>query len=559
MTNVALAPTNFGLSNCTENFTVTTTDAALAGTTDACTLTLDGVTLVAAEPTILLQPATAAKSGYETVNLVSNGNVVNQIQDLQQGNGNSLVTINVSGAADLDMNANGVDTSVTTFDASAATGDVDVLVPGDGAAGTAISVKGGAGDDDLNCTDTADENFTVDAGAGDDKITFNANYDSASPFTDTIDGGADTDTLVVVTADATVTTSQTAVSNIETLEVSNALAGNLDAGQYWGAITKVTLDAGIDGTARTVTLPDGGTLDMNADAGAATHVLVVSGTATADDVTLDVASGVDFPNPVTVTGIEELTIKGPTTAGVKNIFGNTLIMTASAGGSTKIIITGANETEFVGALTAGIIDGSASTGVVDIQATVAAAASVLGGSAADTLSGSDANDVLSGGAGADTIDGQDGEDVITGGSGADTFAFASSDQSTTPSASIFSTIVDFESDLDIFAANGANLTIVSGVVNFAAATASISAEGFCTFNSADDTLAERIIAAEDGIAENAVGAAGNFCLFTHSTHTYLFVSGATGEGLDTSDILFQLNGVTGLSDTTLAAGDLTIK
>ena len=559
ITNVANMPTNFGMTNSTEDFTVTIAQAALSGTEDACTLTFDGVTLTGGEPTIVLQPNSAAKSGYETINIVSNGGIVNSIQDLQQGNGNSLTTINVTGGADLDMNANAVDTTVTTFDASGATGDVDVLVPGDGVAGTAITVNGGAGDDDLDCTDTADENYTVNGSAGKDKITFNGNYDSTSPFTDTVDGGADEDTLVVVSADAITTTVQSSISNIEVLQVSNALAGDLDALAYWGSgITKVTLDAGIDATARTITLPNGGTLDMNADAGAATHVVRVAGTGTADAVTLDLADGVDFPNALTVTGIEELTIKGPSTAGTKNDFGGTVTMTASAGGSTKIVITGANEVEFSAAITAGIVDGSACTGTIDIQANMAGASSISGGTAADVLTGSNSNDVLSGGAGADTIDGQDGEDTLTGGSGADIFAFVAGDQSTTPSDAIFSTITDFEADSDILDDTAAALSIASGTTNFGAATASINSEGFCTFNAADDTLAERIIAAEDGIAENGVAAAGQFALFEHGGHTYLFVSDGT-DTLGAGDLLFQLNGVTGLTDTTIAGGNVTIK
>lgn len=559
ITNVANKLTNLGMTNVTEDFTVTVAATALTGTTDECTLALNGVTLGGGEPTITLQPSGAiAASGYETLNIVSQGSVVNSIQAIADGVGNSLTTFVVTGSAALDMNAAAVPTTITTFDASGATGDVDVLVPGDGAAGTAIIVNGGSGSDELDCTDTADENFTLAGGAGDDKITFNANYDSASPFTDTIDGGDGTDILVVVSADAVATTVQSAVSNIETLQVSNALAGNLDAGQYWGAITKVTLDAGIDGTARTITLPNAGTLDLNADAGAATHVLQVSGTGTSDAVTLDLASGVDFPNPLTVTGIEELTIAGPAVAGVKNDFGNTVTMTASAGGSTKIIITGANEVEFSAAITAGIIDGGACTGVIDIQANMAGACSILGGTAADTLTGSNSNDVINGGAGADIIDGQDGDDTLTGGTGADTFYTVDGDQSTTPSSSIYTTITDFEIDSDIIDDTAAALSIATGTTNFGVATASINSEGFCTFNSADDTLQERIVAAEDGIVENGAAAAGQFCLFEHGGHTYLFISEGT-DALDVGDVLIQLNGVTGLSDTTISGGNLTIK
>ncbi len=560
ITNLSTVPTAYGLYNVTEDFTVTIPFAHLTGTTDELTLTLEGVTLGGGEPTITIRPDTAAKSGYETINIVSQGGAANSIDQLTQGNGNSLTTINVSGAQDLDMDATTVDTTVTTFDASSATGKIECLVAGDGTAGSSITVKGGSGNDDLDCTDTADEYFTVDAGAGDDKVTFNGNYDSTSPFTDTVDGGEGTDTLVVTSADAVTTVVQTSVTNFEALWVSDALAGNITPVTYWGSgITKLTLAAGIDGTARTITMPDGGTLDMDADAGAATHILQISGTGTSDGLTLDLASGVDFPNPVTVTGIEVLTIAGPTTAGTKNDFGNTVTMTASAGGSTKIVITGANEVEFSGAITAGIVDGSASTGTVDIQATMAGACSVLGGSAADTLAGSDSNDVVNGGAGADTIDSGDGDDTITGGSGADTFVFASGDQSAAPSATVFTTITDFEKNSDVFDNGGTNLTIASGSTGFAATVASINSEGFCTFNSADDTLAERIVAAEAGQAANGVHAAGQFSIFEYGSDTYIFVSGATGDGVDVSDLLFKLSGITGLSDTTLSGGDLTIQ
>ena len=101
------------------------------------------------------------------------------------------------------------------------------------------------------------------------------------------------------------------------------------------------------------------------------------------------------------------------------------------------------------------------TGVIDIQAIMAGACSMLGGSAADTLTGSNSNDVINGGAGADIIDGQDGEDTLTGGAGADTFYTVAGDQSTTPSSSIYTTITDFESDSDIIDDTAAALSIAS--------------------------------------------------------------------------------------------------
>jgi hypothetical protein len=89
-------------------------------------------------------------------------------------------------------------------------------------------------------------------------------------------------------------------------------------------------------------------------------------------------------------------------------------------------------------------------------------------------------------------------------------------------------------------------------------TAAVSAEGICTFNTADDTLAERVTACEAGINASGVAAARQFGIFEHATHSYFFVSDGT-DGIGANDILFRMTGVTGLSNTTLTAGNLTIK
>lgn len=121
-------------------------------------------------------------------------------------------------------------------------------------------------------------------------------------------------------------------------------------------------------------------------------------------------------------------------------------------------------------------------------------------------------------------------------------------------------IVDFETDSDVFDNGGTNLSIVSGTTGAGAGAAEINSEGFCTFNLADDTLAERITAAESGINANGGAAAGQLALFTHgtTTQTYLFVSDGT-DGLGANDVLFKLDGISGWSDTTITGGDMTIK
>ncbi len=559
LTNLAVAPTEFGIYNCTESLSVTIDDAALAGSDDSFDLILDGVILTGTEPIVTIQPKTSGQSGYETINIVSQGNTANSLQQLTDGNGNSLTTINVTGDQDLDMNATTVDTTVTTVNASQLAGGLHISIPGDGTAGTTITVKGGSGNDDLNCTDTADEVFAVTAGAGDDRVTFGANLDSATRSTDTVDGGEGTDTLVIVSADAVATVVQTNVSNFEALEVSNALAGDFDPVSYWGSgITNIKLTGGISGTAHTIVLPSGGTLSIDADVSAAVHEFQVGGTGITDSLLLDLAHGVDFGAEVKLSGIEELTIEGPSTGGTKIAFAGALTMAASAGGATKITITGDTEVEFVGTVTVGTLDASSATGTIDIQTGTASASSITGGLGADTLMGSNSNDVISGGGGNDIIDGNDGEDSLTGGDGSDTFRWAAGDQSAAPSGAVYSVITDFQAGSDVLDDTAAALSIASGSVGFGVATASISSEGICSFNAADDTLDERVIAAESGIAANGVAAAGQFCFFTHDGNTYFFVSDGT-DGVDANDVMLQFAGVATLSDSTITGGNVTIQ
>lgn len=122
---------------------------------------------------------------------------------------------------------------------------------------------------------------------------------------------------------------------------------------------------------------------------------------------------------------------------------------------------------------------------------------------------------------------------------------------------MWSSRYDHATASDIIDDTAAALTITAGTANFGVGTASITGEGICAFNAADDTLAERVVAAEDGIVENGVAAAGQFAIFEHSTNSYIFISDGT-DGIGANDVLFQLSGVTGLSDTTLTAGNLRI-
>jgi Ca2+-binding RTX toxin-like protein len=139
--------------------------------------------------------------------------------------------------------------------------------------------------------------------------------------------------------------------------------------------------------------------------------------------------------------VETLTIAGPSTAGTVNDFAGAVTMTASAGGSTKMVLTGANEIEFSGAVTTGTLDASALTGELDMEAASGGAMTILGGTAADDIFGSDSADSITGGDGADEIDAGGGADTVAGGAGADDFILNAD-------ADLGDTITDFVSGTD---------------------------------------------------------------------------------------------------------------
>ena len=174
-----------------------------------------------------------------------------------------------------------------------------------------------------------------------------------------------------------------------------------------------------------------------------------------------------------------------------------------------------------------------------------------------TVTGEAGNNIITGGSKADVINGGAGQDTLTGGAGADDFTFTAGANVTggTPSASVFDIITDFNTGSDEIDFSAA-LTVETATATAAVGTASINSEGFASFHSADDTLAEKITAVEAGIV-TGTESSGDFALFTHGSDTYLFIHDGTS-GLANTDALIQLKGVTGLSNTTLVSGDLFI-
>lgn len=371
-----------GISQQGVGATLAFQNAASNGDADVVTMTFNGMTAGTVTFT------TGTTNGMETLNIVSNSNS-STVADIAM-NGTTLTTVNVSGDANFTHTAT-LDANVKTLNASAATGKTDFTQSN---AGT----------------------FTYTGGAGDDEISFGGTFDA----NDTVDGGDGTDTLESDSADLSGTTStQTNVSNFETISVTDALAGNLNLTHYGATNAEL---AGIDGTARTVTVPNNGSVEVKADAGAAAHVIQVASNSTSDTLGL-VLNDADFGNNLDLTSWETVNLesKGTADGGANVITGTTALNNAA--GVQKIVVTGATNLTFTGAVTADEIDASAFTGVLTVTAQIQVPAVVTGGTGNDSLRGSTSGDQIDGGEGDDTIRGDQGGDTLTGGSGKDTFQF----------------------------------------------------------------------------------------------------------------------------------------
>lgn len=383
--NVQSAPTAFGLTNTAVGLRATIANAALAGTTDSATLTLNGVTA----GVVTLQTVTPS-SGYETLNVVSTGSLANVLTQISQGVSTSLATINVSGATAVNLGATTLEASVVTVNAATATGAVTV-------------------------TQTSTNTFRFTGGSANDTVIMGGAYTIA----DIIDGGAGTgDALSITSAIAAgIAVAQTNVTNVEQLTISDPLGAAINT-TFFAGVTRINLSA--DPGDFNITIDSGDEVRF-AVATTATPNLVVTGSGTTDTALVTLASGINLTTDALVTtGVETLTINSLGLAGTTNtIFAVTMTNTAAA---EALVLTGAAGITIT-TTTADSVNAAAMTGALTMGATTVAAGgggvTITGGSAADTLRGSAGSDIINGGAGNDNIRGDAGTDIIDLGAGDD--------------------------------------------------------------------------------------------------------------------------------------------
>lgn len=353
----------------------------------------------------------------------------------------ALESVKVTGTAGLNL---GAVLAAKSIDTTATTGAVTATING-----TAATYTGGAGVDTVTLATGTALTKSIDLGAGDDTLVFDAAVTGSSA---TLSGGAGVDTLSmsVARADALDASVVSFYTNFERLKLNDA------AGTNDGTTDTVTVNVENLGFTNYVT-----TSGTNSGAGGARDILVLdklannatvvltalgsvtaqikdaaTGTADVLNVVANVAANsIDF-GTLTAANVETVNITandtladdnedGTTTAAEAVVEKSILILTANK--ATTVNLTGSADVDLTltGSDKVTLIDGSSMTGALNVTSVSTASAIVIkGGSANDTLvadASSTKADELHGGAGNDSLTANAGMTKMYGGAGSDTF------------------------------------------------------------------------------------------------------------------------------------------
>jgi len=426
--------------NVTANFVAAaTTGTTAAGTPNSVSVEVAGVSRTAATDNTL-----TIGSGFEIMNLAAK-TAASRLDQITFGGD----TLNITGDANLTIDTD-LDAAIYLVNATGYSGKLSIDTSNNAAPDLAVggvdihdaTVIGGSGNDDLDLSQNASDNeISVSAGDGDDKVTIGAAITKASTSNagDQLDGGDGKDTLVYTSAGfAALTAANTVgVSNFEVAALSNALANTITVAKIQATgIDTVVIPGGTGGLvmaagAVTVGISSSltGALTVTDTGSAVTDSLTIANTKTTAD---DMGDG----NNLTIAGYETVNIVTTAVSDTSQDFG-TITLTGDDDEDGDPVATALNfsgaDRASVGAITATTINASgmtaASTGTT-FNMTVAATsvttitgsagADTLRGDAKSTINGGGGNDTIVGGSGNDTLNGDAGKDTITTGAGNDT-------------------------------------------------------------------------------------------------------------------------------------------
>jgi S-layer protein len=576
------------------NSAVGATVTAAAGAR-ALTVNLDGVTggtVTDAQATTLSVASSGTKTTGVTLaaakatTVTIDAAVATTIADVTIAAATSLTA---KGAGAVTITATTTVTALTSIDATASTGGLNV-----GAAiGNGVTFTGGAGKDSVLVGATTK---AIVMGAGDDTVTITGV--SALGTGGSIDAGAGTgDTIKFSTYANAVTATATApfaltVSNFEKLDLAgvNAAAGAVVNLANLDNINFVTLSAKNTETTTIAGMSSGGTIAFTSDQTAgkdATVSIVNANTGMADvlNVALSKATALaaveliaaDVETINVISTETATTLLGTVTHALElNATGAKALTVAGNAGVTFGTLTGAT------ALTS--IDASdVTTGLVSLTtAALASAATITGGAGANTVVATAATKAVTyvGGDKVDTITIDNaqanvistgaGNDIIVVGSGANTINAGAGDDTITVGASAGLTTINVGAGTDTVVLGAIQTaagfyTSVTGMtagdkIDFAAVTAKVSVDGALGAKIVLGGAASFANYLDAAAASNtAAGTAAVFKSFEFGGNTYVVVDNSdTTTFADGVDSVIELVGVVNLATSTVAADVLTI-
>lgn len=403
----------------------------------------------------------------ETITINSNGTKANELI-LVAGAGK---TLNITGDAAFTL---GTGTPATIKDiVSTNTKGVTITDP----LAKDVKFTGGTGADTIELVSAFEKAITM--GAGNDTVTYAGAASTAEGKVGSVDAGADKDTIIMTSTQASGITTDafnTAFKNFEVLHISNALTGAIDVEKI-NNVSEVELK--VDGNTNTISnLVSGGRVAFLAAAatGTSTNSLTVdvknATTGTSDVLNLDLKGVVTSATPdvdfgtVTAAKVETINITAAdintTATGSAAEIAELVLVAVDA---TKVVVSGNNgldltntgNTKITTFDASGVVsngttaDLAADLAVTFTSANITAgeAVTIIGGAGDDKLTGTaQANDTITGGKGNDTITYTGGKDTFTGGEGADIFVIGAGAVGT---KDLYLTITDFSGtgkDLD---------------------------------------------------------------------------------------------------------------
>jgi len=424
--------------------------------------------------------------------------------DVRGGSGTDTITYSGAGPISINLAATAGATKYSGFENVSVTGTGDVTIIA-ASGGSSITTADGA---DILTTGVGVDNF--DTGAGNDTV----NITSTTYVGDTLEGGADTDTLAI-TGGGTVNMNLATISGFESVTINNT------ATTFIANNDNLAITAGNGGN--TITLGSG-TQDVTTGTGADTVALgsgdnIVNTGDGADSVTGTVGANdaIDLGDGSDSYAYQSLTAGGTVSGGAGN---DTLIYSGSADQVIDFLTTTDNiATETPGAYSNfESLNATASVGFLNVTA------AAVGG----TINTGTGNDTITLGAGIDLVNTGAGADTVFGAVGAgDQISLAGADDTFAYQSLVATALVDGGTSTDTLTYAGSDAL----TINFTVTTDNIAAEDgvYRNFENllAGSATGQLIVTASTGGSTIVTGAGNDTVTMGAGTDSV-----STGAGID---------------------------